>query len=102
VFAEVRVASRVVRRGWQAPLPVLTEGIAPGDMVRVSSGGRMFHAVVRGATLGALDVDPIERGVTQRRVKVRDVMEHWARARPPREGGQTDRQQRSFDDLLDR
>ena len=71
-------------------------------MVRVSSGGRVFHAVVRGAVLGGLDVDPIERGVTQRRVKLRDVVEHWARRRPPRAVRGADRDQRSFDDLLDR
>ncbi len=81
---------------------MLTDGIAPGDMVRVSSGGRMFHAVVRGTVLGGLDVDPVERGVSQRRVKARDVVEHWARTRRPRAEHLADREQRSFDDLLDR
>lgn len=76
--------------------------IVPGDMVRVSSGGRVFHAVVRGSMLGALEVEPVERGVSQRRVKVRDVIEHWARAARPRADGAPDREQRSFDDLLDR
>ncbi len=78
------------------------DGIAPGDMVRVSSGGRMFHAVVRGTVLGGLEVDPIERGVAQRRVKAREVVEHWARATRPRSQSVADREQRSFDDLLDR
>ena len=78
------------------------DGIAPGDMVRVSSQGRMFHAVVRGTVLGGLEVDPIERGVSLRRVKPRDVVEHWARAGRPRVDGAEDREQRSFDDLLDR
>lgn len=78
------------------------DGIAPGDMVRVSSGGRVFHAVVRGSMLGSLEVDPVERGVSQRRVKVRDVVEHWSRAGRPRADGAPDREQRSFDDLLDR
>ena len=77
------------------------DGIAPGDMVRVSSQGRMFHAVVRGRVLGGLEVDPVERGVSQRRVKARDVVEHWARAGRPR-AENADREQRSFDDLLDR
>lgn len=81
---------------------MLSDGIAPGDMVRVSSGGRMFHALVRGAVLGGLEVDPIERGVTQRRVKLRDVVEHWARTREPRAAANAGREQRSFDDLLDR
>ncbi len=62
----------------------------------------MFHAVVRGAALGVLDVDPIERGITQRRVKVGDVVDHWVRSRRPRADGHADREQRSFDDLLDR
>ncbi len=69
-------------------------------MVRVSSQGRIFHAVVRGAALGGLDVDPIERGVSRRRVKARDVVEHWARTGRPRVESATE--QRSFDDLLDR
>ncbi len=81
---------------------MLIEGIAPGDMVRVSSGGRMFHAVVRGTMLGGLEVEPIERGVSQRRIKARDVVEHWARTTRPRSSGAADREQRSFDDLLDR
>ncbi len=78
------------------------DGIAPGDMVRVSSGGRMFHAVVRGTFLGGLEVDPIERGIGRRRVKARDVVEHWARTARPRTQSAADREQRSFDDLLDR
>jgi hypothetical protein len=81
---------------------VQLEGIAPGDMVRVASRGRMFHAIVRGAVIGGLEVEPIERGVTLRRVKALEVVEHWARTergRSPRVAG---REQRSFDDLLDR
>ncbi len=71
-------------------------------MVRVSSQGRVFHAVVRGTFLGGLDLDPIERGVSRRRVKLRDVVEHWAKAGRPRTESTMDREQRSFDDLLDR
>jgi len=81
---------------------VQVDGIAPGDMVRVSSQGRIFHAVVRGAVLGGLDVDPIERGISRRRVKAGDVVEHWARTDRPRAERANDRRQRSFDDLLDR
>ena len=79
---------------------MLIEGISPGDMIRVCSGGRMFHAVVRGAVLGGLAVDPIERGVVQRRVKVAEVVEHWSRSRR-QPAGRGARDQRSFDDLLD-
>jgi hypothetical protein len=81
---------------------VQVDGIAPGDVVRISSQGRVFHAVVRGTVLGGLEVDPIERGVSVRRVKVRDVVEHWTRAARPRTESAADREQRSFDDLLDR
>lgn len=81
---------------------MLTDGIAPGDMVRVSSQGRMFHGVVRGTVVGGLEVDPIERGVVQRRVKLREVVEHWSRAARPGAKSAAGREQRSFDDLLDR
>jgi hypothetical protein len=81
---------------------VLNEGIAPGDMVRVSSGGRVYHALVRGAVVGGFEIEPIERGIAQRRVKPREVVEHWARSRPPGSAGRSARDQRSFDDLLDR
>ena len=81
---------------------MIVDGIAPGDLVRVSSGGRIFHAVVRGSVLGGLEVEPIERGVPHRRVKARDVVEHWARVARPRASTAGDREQRSFDDLLDR
>ena len=83
-------------------MPVQVDGIAPGDMVRISAQGRIFHAVVRGTVLGGLDVEPVERGISLRRVKARDVIEHWARAGRPRAAGVPDREQRSFDDLLDR
>lgn len=80
------------------------DGIDPGDIVRVSVRGRMFHAVVRGAVPGGLKVDPIERGITYRQVKARDVLEHWAKRGRPR--ADADRvvnpEQRSLDDLLDR
>ncbi len=60
----------------------------------------MFHGIVRGRVLGGLEVDPIERGVVARRVKARDIVEHWSRA--GRRRGAEDSAQRSFDDLLDR
>ncbi len=60
----------------------------------------MFHGIVRGRVLGGMEVDPIERGVVTRRVKTRDIVEHWSRVRRARGSG--DSGQRSFDDLLDR
>ncbi len=84
------------------PDPVQLDGIAPGDLVRVSSRGRIFHARVRGAVIGGLEVEPIERGVVQRRVKSAEVVEHWAHVARGRASRLDDREQRSFDDLLDR
>ncbi len=76
------------------------DAIAPGDVVRITAGGRMFHGIVRGRVLGGIEVDPIERGVVTRRVKMRDIVEHWSRA--GRRRASEDSGQRSFDDLLDR
>ncbi|HMS61830.1 MAG TPA: hypothetical protein PKD63_06080 [Solirubrobacteraceae bacterium] len=80
------------------------DGIDPGDMIRVSVRGRVFHALVRGTTPGGLTVEPVERNITYRQVKARDVLEHWARRGRPR--ADADRavnpEQRSLDDLLDR
>jgi len=76
------------------------DAIAPGDVVRIAAGGRMFHGIVRGRVLGGLEVDPIERGIVTRRVKARDIVEHWSRAGRRRDAQDTG--QRSFDDLLDR
>ena len=80
------------------------DGISPGDIVRVSVRGRMFHGVVRGTTPGGLQVDPIERNITYRQVKAHDVLEHWARRGRPRADAQqvVNPEQRSLDDLLDR
>ncbi|CAB4936397.1 unannotated protein [freshwater metagenome] len=83
---------------------VRLDGIDPGDIVRVSVRGRLFHGVVRGTTPGGLEVEPIEKGISYRQVKARDVLEHWGRRGRPR--AQADREvnpeQRSLDDLLDR
>ena len=77
--------------------------ISPGDIVRVSVRGRVFHALVRGTVPGGLQVDPIERNISYRQIKARDVLEHWAkRGRPRAEAAaQDDPAQASFDHLLD-
>jgi hypothetical protein len=83
---------------------VRLDGITPGDIVRVSVRGRVFHGVVRGTVPSGLQVDPIERGITYRQVKAHDVLEHWAKRGRPR--AQAEREvnpeQRSLEDLLDR
>ena len=80
------------------------DGIDPGDMIRASVRGRVFHALVRGATPGGLQIEPIERYITYRQIKAHAVVEHWARRGRPR--AEADRavnpEQRSLDDLLDR
>jgi hypothetical protein len=84
--------------------PMRLEPITPGDIVRLNVRGRIFHGVVRGTTPGGLQVDPIERGVTYRQVRARDVLEHWARRGRPRAdaGADVNPEQRSLDDLWDR
>lgn len=64
----------------------------------------MFHAVVRGTVPGGLQVDPIERGISYRHLKARDVVEHWARRGRPRAQAERDvhPEQRSLLDLEDR
>lgn len=80
------------------------DAVNPGDVVRVSVRGRVFHALVRGTTPGGLQVEPLQRGVSHRHVSARDVLEHWAKRGRPR--ADADRavnpEQRSLDDLLDR
>lgn len=80
------------------------DAVNPGDVVRVSVRGRVFHALVRGTTPGGLQVEPLQRGISHRQVNARDVLEHWAKRGRPR--ADADRavnpEQRSLDDLLDR
>ena len=80
------------------------DGIGPGDIVRVGVRGRIFHALVRGTAPGGLQVEPLERGISYRHVKARDVLEHWAKRGRPRAEAEREvnPDQRSLDDLLDR
>ena len=67
----------------------------------VNRRGRMFHAKVRGeAPDGAFVVEPIERGISYRHVRSREIVDLW---RHPRERGVEEQpsSQSSFDDLLD-
>ncbi len=80
------------------------DGINPGDLIRASVRGRVFHALVRGTQPGGLAVEPIEKNITYRQVKARDVIEHWAKRGRPRAEAEREvnPEQRSLDDLLDR
>jgi hypothetical protein len=82
---------------------VRLSAIKPGDIVRVSLRGRVFHGVVRGVSAGGLQLDPIERNISYRQVKAHDVLEHWAkRGRPRAEAAAgVNPAQASFDHLLD-
>ena len=46
-----------------------------GDVVLADRKGRRFFALVTGKSQGALDVDPIDRRITYRHVKAREVVE---------------------------
>lgn len=83
---------------------VRLDGINPGDVVRASVRGRVFHALVKGTDPAGLQVEPLERGISYRHVKARDVLEHWAKRGRPRADakGDVNPEQRSLDDLLDR
>jgi hypothetical protein len=56
--------------------------IATGDLVLVSSRGRLFYGRVTGSPrAGRLAVAPLERHVRERSARVDDVVEHWSRTR---------------------
>lgn len=52
-----------------------------GDLVFVNQRGRLFYAKVldRGPA-GELAVEPLERAVRARRVRLAEVADHWARS----------------------
>jgi hypothetical protein len=60
------------------------EGIETGDIVEVDRLGRRFHAVVAGISLGGLTIQPLDRKVTYRSCRAREVVGHWARRGRPR------------------
>ena len=52
-----------------------------GDVVLADRKGRRFFALVTGKGQGGLDVEPIDRRVTYRHVKAREVVEIWHKRR---------------------
>ena len=57
------------------------QGIRAGDLVLCDVKGRRFHAEVTASPTGAeLEVRPLLRGITYRRVSARAVKEHWRKA----------------------
>ena len=65
------------------------QGIRAGDLVLCDVKGRRFHAEVTATPTGAeLEVRPLLRGITYRRVSSRSVKEHWRKAGRRAGGGQ--------------
>ena len=60
------------------------EGIEAGDIVEVDRLGRRFHALVTGSAPGGLAIQPLDRKVTYRSCRPREVVGHWSRRGRPR------------------
>jgi hypothetical protein len=64
------------------------EGIRAGDIVEVDRLGRRFHALVGGSAEGGLSIQPLDRRVTYRTCRPREVRAHWAKRGRPRQAGE--------------
>lgn len=53
--------------------------IRAGDLVLVSRLGRLFYARVSALEPGGLGLEPLDRRITYRRCRAREVREHFAR-----------------------
>ncbi|HEY4824476.1 MAG TPA: hypothetical protein VIH49_05450 [Solirubrobacteraceae bacterium] len=60
------------------------EGIQTGDVVEVDRGGRRFHALVVGPVPGGLALAPLDRRISYRSCRSREVVGHWAKRGRPR------------------
>ena len=56
-------------------------GVRNGDIVLCDRMGRRFHAIVVERHERELEVEPIDRRVTYRRVKAREVLGIWRKSR---------------------
>ena len=56
-------------------------GVKAGDIVLCDRKGRRFYAIVVGRHERELAVEPIDRRVTYRRVKAREVLGIWRKSR---------------------
>lgn len=64
------------------------QGIRAGDLVLCDVKGRRFHAEVTTTPSGAeLEIRPLLRAITYRRVTSRSVLEHWRKAGRRPNGG---------------
>lgn len=60
------------------------EGIESGDIVEIDRLGRRFHALVAGNSPGGLAIQPLDRRVTYRSCRAREVVSHWSKRGRPR------------------
>jgi hypothetical protein len=60
------------------------EGIEVGDIVEVDRLGRRFHALVTGDAPGGLAIQPVDRKLSYRTCRAREVITHWAKRGRPR------------------
>lgn len=60
------------------------EGIQTGDVVEVDRGGRRFHALVVGPSAGGLALAPLDRRISYRSCRSREVVGHWTKRGRPR------------------
>ncbi len=61
------------------------EGILTGDIVEVDRLSRRFHAVVTGQAPGGVAVQPLDRRISYRSARAREVIGHWAKRGRPRQ-----------------
>ena len=57
------------------------QGVRSGDIVLCDRMGRVFHAIVIERHEREFEVDPIDRRITYRRVKAREVLGIWRKSR---------------------
>jgi hypothetical protein len=60
------------------------EGVQIGDIVEVDRIGRRFHALVSGTASSGLSIQPLDRRISYRSCRPRDVVAHWAKRGRPR------------------
>jgi hypothetical protein len=60
------------------------EGIETGDIIEVDRLGRRFHAFVSGDSPGGLLIQPLDRKISYRTCRAREVIGHWSKRGRPR------------------
>lgn len=82
--------------------PMRLQGIRAGDIVLCDVKGRRFHAEVTTTPTGSeLEVQPLLRAITYRRVSSRSVREHWRKAGRRGSGGSSSEPRADGGDVAD-